>query len=111
MEEEVWYRADISFKAYRQPLEMVSLLRYMGQRLGVVDNYWTAVITNLCKHRKVRACLSWLLWGGDERTSGIFCVVVIQATLIFGLETCFVTPHMAQTLGGFRYRVARRLKA
>ena len=41
--------------------------------------------------------------------SGFFLKAVIQAVLIFGLETWVVTPCMGKALEGFRIQVARRM--
>ena len=43
-----WKGGALTFKAYGQNLVMVSLFRYLGRTLLMVDNYWPAVITNLC---------------------------------------------------------------
>ena len=37
---------------------------------------------------------------------GIFFKVVVQAVLLFGVETWVMTPHMGRYLGGFQHRVA-----
>ena len=34
---------------------------------------------------------------------------VIQAVLLFGVDTCVVTPCMGKALGGFQIQVARRM--
>ena len=37
-------------------------------------------------------------------------ILVVQAVLIFGLETWVVTPHMEKDLGRFQDQVARWMK-
>ena len=49
-------------------------------------------------------------WEGvDAWTPVIFFVVLIQATLLFGLETWVMTPCTVQTLVGFHHHVERCL--
>ena len=50
------------------------------------------------------------LEGADVQTLGWFYLAVVQATLLWGSEMWVVTPHTAKTLGGFRHRVAQRIK-
>ena len=45
----------------------------------------------------------------DEKRTGSFYVTVVQVILLFGLETCVVTPHIVRTLGGFYHWVVRRI--
>ena len=99
------------FKANRYPLEMVSSFRYLERTLVEVDDYWTAVVSNLWKARKVWACMVRILWreGADVRKEGRFYLAVVQATLIFGPETWAVTPRMEKTLGGFHHWVEIQL--
>ena len=46
----------------------------------------------------------------DPQTYGTVYKVVVQATLLFGTESWVVSPRIRRPLGGFRHRVARRLK-
>ena len=77
----------------------------------MVEDNWPSVSANLRKAQKVWYCLSRIL--GREvtvaKTSGRFYIAVFQATMIFGLEICFMTPCMERTLGIFHHRVERRL--
>ena len=41
--------------------------------------------------------------------SGFFLKSVAQSVLIFGAETCMVTPRMGRVLGVFQYQVAQQL--
>ena len=45
----------------------------------------------------------------DRRMSGKLYVTVVQAQLLFGLDTWVVTPRMARNLGGFHDRVVQRI--
>ena len=47
--------------------------------------------------------------GETPQVSRLFFKAVIQAVLIFGVETWVVTPRMGKTLGGFRTQVERLL--
>ena len=51
----------LDFKAYGYHLVMVSLFRYLGRILMVVDNDWPAVISNLRKSQKVWDRLLWIM--------------------------------------------------
>ena len=46
------------------------------------------------------------MYGANVRTSVIFYNAVFQETLLFGSETCMVTPRIRRNLGGFHHRVA-----
>ena len=55
---------------------------------------------------------SYNLSGWDNssaRTSGIFYEVVVQAVLLYGMETWFMSPLIGSTFGEFHHRVARVL--
>ena len=41
--------------------------------------------------------------------SGLFFKDVVQAVLLFGVETWVITPRMVKALGGFQTQVVRRL--
>ena len=45
--------------------------------------------------------------GLDKRTVDKLYVVVVQAVLLFGLETWVVTPNMEKDLTGLRHRAVR----
>ena len=47
--------------------------------------------------------------GAEPRVSGFFFKAVVQAMLLFGLETWVVIPRTGWALGEFQYQVARRL--
>ena len=47
--------------------------------------------------------------GSDKRTAGRFCVVVVQAVLLFGFKTWFMTPRLERVLEGFHHQVVQRM--
>ena len=77
------------FSEYGAPMTEVLLFKYLGRTLSSSDNYWPAVEQNLRK--------AWGTWGRlvkvlgregvDRKTTGIFCVAVVQAVILFGSET------------------------
>ena len=92
-----------SFEAYRDPLENVTLFRYLGRVLTAGDDDWIAVVGNLGKSRKSWGRLSRILSreGGDPKVSGHFYKAVAQTVLLFGAETCMLTPRMERDLDSF----------
>ena len=68
----------------------------MGPVLKVVDNNWLMAVGNLGKERKSWAQLAKILRREDSnpRGSGMFFKAVVQAVLLFRLETWVLTPHM-----------------
>ena len=104
--EEVMSYSDTAFKVYANPLTMILSLKYLGRILSASDDYCLSVVANLRKARK-----SWKTWehiywisgkeSTDAKTPGKFYNVVVQAVLLFGLETFFVTPRIARIMGGF----------
>ena len=67
----------------------------------MADDDWPAVVRNLAKAWAVWHRLSRILRreGAAPRVSGFFFKSVVQAVLIFGADTCAVTPCMDQVLG------------
>ena len=47
--------------------------------------------------------------GAVPRVSRFFFTAVVQAVMLFGLETWVVPPRMGKALGGFQDQVERRL--
>ena len=47
--------------------------------------------------------------GADTCDMGRIYVAVVQAVMIYGLETWVITSHIGRVLGGFHNRVACRL--
>ena len=90
-----------AFKAYGRPLETVTSFKYLGRVLAALDDYWLTVVRNLRNSWKSWSLL--LIIMGTEVASpilsGMLFQVVVQAALIFGLETWVMNPRMCQSLG------------
>ena len=78
-----------AFRAYVHPLTNVAIFKRLVQNITSMDNDWSEIVANLRKARK-----KW------ERVYRI-----IQAVLLFVLETWVWTPHVVRTLGGFHHKV------
>ena len=98
-------------RAYDRPLERVLSFKYLGRLLTETKDYWPEVIVNLQKARNIWSQLDQILGreGADTRTLGNFLVTVVQAILLFRLETWVVTHHIKWILGGLHSRVALRI--
>ena len=98
-------------KAYREPLENVTVFRYLGRMLTTRDHDWIAVVGNFGKAKNIWWRLSRILSreGADPKVSGYFYKSVAQAVLLFGAETWVLTPRMERALDSFHHRVVRRL--
>ena len=90
---------------------MVNSFKYLERVILAADNNWSAVVNNLARSRKVWIRMLRILSreGAAPQVSGFFFKAVVQAVLIFGAETCVVTPRMVKALGGFQTQVAIRL--
>ena len=100
-----------AFKAYREPIQNVSIFRYLERVLTEGDYDWLAVVGNLGKAWKSWGRLSRNLSreGADPKVSGIFYKAVVQSVFLFAAETWVLTPRMEQDLECFQNRVARRI--
>ena len=69
------------------------------------------VIGNLQKAHQIWARISRVLGreGADERTSGRFYLAIVQAILVFVLETWVTTPRIGRILGRFHHWVEQRI--
>ena len=101
----------VDFQAYGRPLETMWEFKYLGRMLKALDDDWPAVAVNMSKAWRRWEWISRILGreGADPQTSGTFYKAVVQATLLFGVETWVMTPRIERTLGSFHHRVARRL--
>ena len=77
----------------------------------MADDDWTLVVNNLSRARAVWKWMTRILSreGAEPRVSIFFFKAVVQAVLLFGLETWVVTPRIVRVLGGFQDQVPRRL--
>ena len=78
-----------AFKAYGKPLENVSAFKYLERVMKAGDDDWPAVAGNLSKTRKRRGSLLRIICreGADARVSGKLFKALVQAVLLFGVET------------------------
>ena len=99
-----------SFRAYGKPLDTVTSFKYLGRVITAGDDNWPVVTSNLIKAQKSWTRMTRILgWEGeDPRISSLFFKVVVQAVLLFGLETWVMNPCMERALGSFQHRVAQR---
>ena len=79
--------------------------------LTASDYYWFTVVINFWKARKMWDRLTRILgWEGTNMlVLGTFFMAVVQAVLIFGFETCEMTPLMIRDLGGLYNSVSQRI--
>ena len=99
------------FSAYGTPLTVVSLFRYLERTLFSTDKNWPAVEQNLQRAQVKWGRLVKILGreGADNRTVGRFYVVVVQAVILFGFETWFLTPLLEKSIEGFHQWAAQRM--
>ena len=83
---------------------MVTSFRYLGQVILAADDDWPEGVNNLSWARVVWRRMTRIISreGAAPRVSGFFFKAVVQAVMIFGLETWLVTPRMFKALGGFQ---------
>ena len=100
-----------AFESYGAPLEIVTVLKYMGRVMTAGDDNCPAVVDKLQKSRKSWGRLSRILIreGADPKVSGNFSKAATQEMLLFGAETWVITPRMERYLSSFQHRVAQRL--
>ena len=100
-----------AFEAYGKPLENVLAFNYLGRVMTAGDNNWPAVAGNLSKARKSWGRLSRILCreGADARVSGNFFKAVVQAVLLFRVETWVLLQVELLPRGTKRKPVIRRL--
>ena len=100
-----------AFDAYGKPIEAVHSFKYLGRIMTAGDNNWTVVAGNLLKAQKSWGRLARILSmeGADNRVSGTFFKAVVQQVLLFGAETCVLTPRIERELESFMHGAARRI--
>ena len=110
-EEEMRESVEMAFEAYGGPLVMVTPFKYLRHIWMASDKDWPVVVGNLYESQKIWARLSRIMRreGDSLRVLGVFFKAVVQALLLFGSETCVITPFIFRDLGGFQHRVARRI--
>ena len=90
---------------------MVTSFKYLGRLISAADDDWPLVAKKFPRARKVWIRMSCILSreGAAPRASGLFFKAVVQAILIFVLETWVFTPRMGKALGGSQTQVVRRM--
>ena len=75
--------------------------------ITVADYDFTAVIGNLQKARRSWSRISRIMGqeGIDAHTLGHLYQSIVNAILLFGLDTVVITPHIMRILGGFLHYV------
>lgn len=78
-----------TFETYRDDLEQVEVLKYLGRLLLHFDGNAQAVQVNLYKARKCWAWIPKVLWAenASPHMSGVFYRATVQAVLLFDSET------------------------
>ena len=76
---------DRSFQAYGEPLETVTLFKYLVRVMTAADDNWPVLVVKIRKYWKSWTRMTKILgWGrGDLRISGLFLKAVVQAVLLF----------------------------
>ena len=110
-EDEARAETERALTAYGFPFYQVTPLKYLGRVLSEEDNNWPVVVRNLRRARQKWARLTRVLSreGAYARTLGHIYLAVVQSVMLYGSETWVLTPHMLRVLGGFHYRVSRRM--
>ena len=98
-----------SFEAYGKPLETVSTFKYLVRVMTAGDENWPAVAGNLVKAQKTWGRMLRIISqeGSDKRVSGNFFKAVVQAVLLFGVETWVLTLRIERALESFQNGAAR----
>lgn len=111
LHEEAHRASEVTFTANGQMLEKVDVFKYLGRLLVINDDDAPALVRNL-----LRACSQWGRFspvltreGATPKTMGYFYQAIVQAVLLFSVETWVLTPQMLRHLEGFHHRVVRRI--
>ena len=104
--EKIQENTEMDFNAYGRSLTIVTSFKYLGRFLTAADDNWKAVVGNIWKERKSLALLERILgWeGAIPLVSGMLFKAVVQAVLLFGLETRVTKPCIGKSMGSFQHR-------
>ena len=110
-ESEVRDSKEMAFEVYGKQIQSVPRFKYLGRILTEGDDNWPVVAGNFSKARKSWGRLQRILSreGPTKRVSGNFFKAVVQQVMLFGAETCVVSPMMERALSAFIHGAARRL--
>ena len=92
-------------------MEGVATFRYLGRTLDQTDDDWTEVRRNIVRARFFWWGLGTLLqWeGADPRVAEIFYRAVVQAILMYGLETWVLLAEMEKKVEGAQTGFLRQI--
>ena len=92
-------------------IEGVEVFKYLRWLLERSDDDWAAVLRKTRKARQVWGWLGKLLWkeGAELAVSEIFYRAVVQAVLLFGVETWVLSAPMMQILEGAHVGLLRQV--
>ena len=84
-------------------METVTSFKYLGRVLKEGDENWLAVAGNLKKAGKIwmRMTRMMIQERVDPKVSGLFIQTFVQAVLLLGSDTWFLTPQVEQSLSSF----------
>ena len=110
-EEDMWDITERDIQADGRPLAKVTSFKYLGRVLTEVDENWPAVVENLWKARKSWPRMERILGleGTSPQVFWVFFKVVVQAVLLFRLETWVMNPLIVSDLGSFQHTFDRRI--
>ena len=85
VEEDLWESPERVFRAYGEPLEIVTSFKYLVRVMTVGDNNWPSVTVNLRKYWNSCSWMTRILVqkGAEPRVSDSFFKAVVKALLIF----------------------------
>jgi hypothetical protein len=100
-----------SFMAYSDELKRVEVFEYLGRLLAYNNNDAWAVRGNLRKARGVWARLSHTIRSENAPlcACSVFYKATVQSILLFGSETCNLSPVSVKSLEGFHIRATWRM--
>ena len=83
-----------AFQAYREPLDTVTLFKYLGRVLTAGGGDWSAVAGKLSNARKIwmRMTIILIQEGADPKVLGLLFKAVVQTVLLFGADMLVLTP-------------------
>ena len=94
--------------SYRTPLAPVTSFKYLERVLLSAHNYYPVVVHNLWRahHKWSRLSRVLIREVADDRTLRRIYRAVVQAVMMYRLETWLMIPLIGRVLGEFDHRVA-----
>lgn len=102
---------EVTFTVNGRMLEKVDVFKYLGRLLVMNDDDGPALVRNLSRARSQWGRFSPVLTreGASPKVMGYFYQAVVQAVLLFSVESWVLTPPMLRCLEGFHHRAVRRI--